>query len=55
MGYSRNRERAADAAQSWAVLLARTLRWNAVVHGVPGVGYVRSGAGEQDPSPACSP
>jgi lysophospholipase L1-like esterase len=32
--------------QSWAVLLARQLRWNAVVYGVSGAGYVRpSGSG----------
>jgi lysophospholipase L1-like esterase len=37
------------AAQSWAVLLARALRWNAVVYGVPGVGYVRAGAGDHGP------
>jgi acyl-CoA thioesterase I len=30
--------------RSWAVLLARRLRWNAVVYGVPGAGYVRPGA-----------
>jgi lysophospholipase L1-like esterase len=31
---------------SWAVVLARQLRWNAVVYGVPGAGYVRpSGSG----------
>jgi acyl-CoA thioesterase I len=31
---------------SWAVELARQLRWNAVVYGVPGAGYVRpSGTG----------
>jgi lysophospholipase L1-like esterase len=38
-----------DAAQSWAVLLARELRWNAVVWGDPGVGYVRTGAHDQGP------
>ena len=31
--------------RSWAVLLARRLRWDAVVDGVPGAGYVRAGAG----------
>jgi acyl-CoA thioesterase I len=31
--------------RSWAVLLARQLRWDAVVDGVPGAGYVRAGAG----------
>jgi len=38
-----------DAAQSWAVLLARDLRWNAVVDGVPGIGYVRTGSGDHGP------
>jgi lysophospholipase L1-like esterase len=38
-----------EAARSWAVLLARELRWNAVVYGVPGVGYVRAGAGDHGP------
>jgi lysophospholipase L1-like esterase len=38
-----------DAAQSWAVLLARELRWNAVVDGVPGIGYVRAGSGDHGP------
>ena len=38
-----------NAALSWAVLLARTLGWNAVVDGVPRVGYVRAGAGHQGP------
>lgn len=32
-------------SRSWAVLLARQLRWDAVVDGVPGAGYVRAGAG----------
>jgi lysophospholipase L1-like esterase len=31
--------------RSWAILLARHLRWEAVVYGVPGAGYVRTGAG----------
>jgi lysophospholipase L1-like esterase len=31
--------------QSWASLLVRHLRWDAVVYGVPGAGYVRAGAG----------
>ena len=38
-----------NAALSWAVLLAKTLGWNAVVDGVPGAGYVRPGAGHQGP------
>jgi len=29
--------------QSWAVRLAQELSWNAVVYGVPGVGYARGG------------
>lgn len=32
-------------ARSWAVVLARHLRWDAVVYGVPGAGYVRAGGG----------
>jgi len=28
---------------SWAAVLARTLRWNAVIYGVPGAGYVAMG------------
>ena len=38
-----------NAALSWAVRLARTLGWNAVVDGVPGAGYVRAGTGHQGP------
>jgi acyl-CoA thioesterase I len=34
---------------SWAVRLARHLRWDAVVSGVPGAGYVRAGAGRRGP------
>lgn len=34
---------------SWAVLLARQLRWDAVVYGVPGAGYVRAGTGGHGP------
>lgn len=30
---------------SWAVLLARQLRWNAVIYGAAGAGYVREGYG----------
>jgi lysophospholipase L1-like esterase len=37
------------ATRSWAVRLAHVLHWNAVVDGVPGVGYVRSGFAEQGP------
>jgi lysophospholipase L1-like esterase len=35
--------------ESWAVLLARLLRWDAVVSGDPGAGYVRAGAGHLGP------
>ena len=38
-----------DPDRSWAVALANTLHWNAVVYGVAGAGYVRSGAGRQGP------
>jgi acyl-CoA thioesterase-1 len=31
--------------QSWAVQLTRELHWNAVVYGVPGAGFARSGPG----------
>jgi acyl-CoA thioesterase I len=37
------------ADQSWAVLLARMLHWDAVVYGIPGAGYVRAGAGRRGP------
>jgi lysophospholipase L1-like esterase len=36
-------------ALSWAVQLARMLRWNAVIDGVPGAGYARTGTGAQGP------
>ena len=35
--------------RSWAVVLARTLHWNAVVYGVPGAGYFWPGAGHKGP------
>jgi lysophospholipase L1-like esterase len=35
--------------QSWAVVLARLLHWNAVIDGVPGAGYVSGGVGRQGP------
>jgi acyl-CoA thioesterase I len=38
-------EGAGNPELSWAVGLARLLRWNAVVYGVPGAGYVRTSAG----------
>jgi lysophospholipase L1-like esterase len=38
-----------NPAASWAVLLARELGWNAVVYGVPGAGYVRTGANRSGP------
>jgi lysophospholipase L1-like esterase len=34
---------------SWAVVLARLLRWNAVIDGVPGAGYVARGDGGHGP------
>jgi acyl-CoA thioesterase I len=37
------------ADQSWAVLLARMLHWDAVVYGIPGAGYVHAGAGRRGP------
>ena len=40
------------AGESWAVLLARLLRWDAVVYGVPGAGYVHPGAGHRGPMAA---
>jgi lysophospholipase L1-like esterase len=38
-----------NPAGSWAVLLARRLGWNAVVYGIPGAGYVRTGANRNGP------
>ncbi len=38
-----------DPAQSWAVGLARLLRWNAVIYGVPGAGYARAGSSGHGP------
>ena len=38
-----------DPGQSWAVLLARTEHWDAVVYGDPGAGYVRPGVRHQGP------
>jgi lysophospholipase L1-like esterase len=35
--------------QAWAVRLARNLRWDAVIDGVPGAGYVRPGVGRKGP------
>jgi lysophospholipase L1-like esterase len=34
---------------SWAVDLARELRWNAVIYGLPGAGYVRTGSDDLGP------
>jgi acyl-CoA thioesterase I len=34
---------------SWAVRLTRMMRWNGVVYGVPGAGYVRRGNGGRGP------
>jgi lysophospholipase L1-like esterase len=38
-----------NPAQSWAVLLAQRLRWNAVIYGAPGAGYLRAGVGRRGP------
>src|SRR5947209_18965558 len=38
-----------NPAQSWAVGLARLLRWNAVIYGVPGTGYVRTSPSGRGP------
>lgn len=35
--------------RSWAALLARKLRYDTVLYGDPGVGYVRAGAGRRGP------
>ena len=43
---------AEDPAGSWAVLLARQLRWNAFVYGVPGAGYVHPGLSRKGPAAA---
>jgi lysophospholipase L1-like esterase len=34
---------------SWAVDLARNLRWDSVIYGVPGAGYVRTGSNDLGP------
>jgi lysophospholipase L1-like esterase len=36
-------------ALSWAAVLARGLRWNAVIYGLSGVGYIQPGAGHLGP------
>jgi lysophospholipase L1-like esterase len=38
-----------NPALSWAADFARKLRWNAVIYGVPGAGYVRTGTGGLGP------
>jgi lysophospholipase L1-like esterase len=38
--------------QAWAFRLARDLRWDAVIDGVPGAGYVRPGVGRKGPMAA---
>jgi lysophospholipase L1-like esterase len=38
-----------DPDRSWAVLLARTEHWDAVIYGDPGAGYVRPGVRHQGP------
>jgi acyl-CoA thioesterase-1 len=40
---------APDPAESWAVRLAKLIRWRAVTLGVPGVGYTRQGADHLGP------
>ena len=35
--------------RAWAVLLAEMLRWDAVIYGVPGAGYVHPGLGHRGP------
>ncbi len=40
------------AGESWAVLLAWLLHWDAVVYGVPGAGYVHPGTGHRGPMAA---
>ena len=38
-----------NPGQSWAVVLTRQLRWDAVIYGDPGAGYVRAGVGRKGP------
>jgi lysophospholipase L1-like esterase len=38
-----------NPALSWAAVLARRLRWNAVIYGVSGAGYIRPGADDLGP------
>jgi lysophospholipase L1-like esterase len=38
-----------EAGSSWAALLARHLHYDAVIYGVPGAGYVRTGSGDRGP------
>jgi lysophospholipase L1-like esterase len=38
-----------NLALSWAADFARQLRWNAVIYGVPGAGYVRTGTDDLGP------
>jgi lysophospholipase L1-like esterase len=38
-----------NPGKSWAVILARLLRWDAVIYGDPGAGYVRAGVGRMGP------
>ena len=38
-----------SAVLSWAVELARTLRWDAAIYGVPGAGFARTGTDGQGP------
>jgi lysophospholipase L1-like esterase len=38
-----------NPALSWAAVLARKLRWDTVIYGVPGAGYVRTGTDDLGP------
>jgi hypothetical protein len=38
-----------EAGRAWAVLLAEKLHWDAVVYGVSGAGYLRTGSGDHGP------
>jgi lysophospholipase L1-like esterase len=38
-----------NAMLSWAVDLATNMRWDAVIYGIPGAGYVRTGSGDLGP------
>lgn len=38
-----------EADRSWAALVVGHLRWDGVIDGVPGAGYVRTGSGDRGP------